>query len=863
MTYTAQEQANIRTVQGLFEALRQRRTEDRTRALDAYVNSSFTDQARYIVVRGGEEIYAKDQAPGGYPSVGELADTNAYSDESLSHERNAVIPFTDEYIGSREIKEFFEALESNFALGSNLADIDIQKYIVDGNNLMAYGHLAFPNKFTGNLFKSPFTLDVELENGKIDQVSWLFDSYALAASARTEGRWQGKYGDYSPVNAQWGTNASDSLTGDTDPNQLSDQLYGFQGNDLLVGGNSNDTLYGGSGQDTLSGGSGADTLYGGISFDTLIGGLGNDLFMMASDRGVAAPVDEGFDTIVDFTPGEDQIGLQGITFEQVAIAQVGGDVEIQVAVTGEILARLTDTKLEDLGNNDFVEIKTAPPLRYYPPNSEDPGNEARNVKLVENFFNSFYDGTILSYIQKNFASDSQYIVIRGDNDYSERYDSESDQYAVNFSHERSVLTPPTKEWFGIGGAQNFIASLGVGNDLSDPVTGFFPTKYVVDGKDVGVVGRFVYRNRTVDKLASVPFSYDFRIENGKIQDIFFLEDTYSYTQAARQFGTWTGIYNGIPTDFTFGDRSRDNVTGGNRSDQIYGYLGDDVLNGAEGNDVLYGGGGSDRLTGGDGQDTFVFHRQSGTDVITDFGGVGAGPILSPPLTQADTLKFEGDGLTARNLLLTQEDDSLIVTFEGNETKIILENFNLEALDNLPSTKLSTGAANILFNGQDKPQDSFDVVNADWQQGRIWNKNTVTFLNALDNNVRGFNNSNDVINGQQGDDSLSGLSGDDLLRGGVGNDTLIGGSGNDTLVGNEGNDIFVLGAAAGVDTIVDFAIGQDRIGLSSLAFEQLTIAQGTGNTSQDTFISVKGGNELLAILNGVSSTHITVTDFITV
>jgi Ca2+-binding RTX toxin-like protein len=79
------------------------------------------------------------------------------------------------------------------------------------------------------------------------------------------------------------------------------------------------------------------------------------------------------------------------------------------------------------------------------------------------------------------------------------------------------------------------------------------------------------------------------------------------------------------------------------------------------------------------------------------------------------------------------------------------------------------------------RESFDVFNANSTQSSIFNKNSVTFLNDLNNNINGFDNSADVINGQEGHDRIDGKSGNDLLRGGAGNDTLLGGVGNDTLL----------------------------------------------------------------------------------
>ncbi|MHC5596588.1 MAG: beta strand repeat-containing protein [Nostoc sp.] len=212
--------------------------------------------------------------------------------------------------------------------------------------------------------------------------------------------------------------------------------------------------------------------------------------------------------------------------------------------------------------------------------------------------------------------------------------------------------------------------------------------------------------------------------------------------------------------------------------------GNNTLNGGNGDDILTGGNGNDSLTGGGGKDKFVYNSGIyGISTITDFGGVGKG--INPTATviaEVDTLIFQGAGLTARNLLLNQNGNDLEISFEGlGGGKIILQNFALENLDNLSqSTGATVDLGNILFDGQTSITDRFDVFDANSTQSTVFRKNTVTFLNDLDNNVSGFDNSNDVINGQGGDDIIEGLSGNDLLRGGAGNNTLNGGIGADTL-----------------------------------------------------------------------------------
>ncbi|MEO1299200.1 MAG: alkaline phosphatase D family protein, partial [Cyanobacteria bacterium J06636_16] len=79
--------------------------------------------------------------------------------------------------------------------------------------------------------------------------------------------------------------------------------------------------------------------------------------------------------------------------------------------------------------------------------------------------------------------------------------------------------------------------------------------------------------------------------------------------------------------------------------------------------------------------------------------------------------------------------------------------------------------------------------------------------------------NDRIGGKAGDDTLFGDAGDDQLWGDDGDDILRGGRGDDTLAGDDfsggsGSDTFVLAAGEGTDTIVDFEVGTDLIGLAA-------------------------------------------------
>ncbi|MGF2040088.1 MAG: beta strand repeat-containing protein [Nostoc sp. CmiVER01] len=286
-----------------------------------------------------------------------------------------------------------------------------------------------------------------------------------------------------------------------------------------------------------------------------------------------------------------------------------------------------------------------------------------------------------------------------------------------------------------------------------------------------------------------------------------------------------------------------NIGSGDTPGKLTGTPGADTFFGRPSNNID-GLNANDTLTGNGGQDKFVFHSSDRNDIITDFAGVGQGyNPSSAVIANVDTLQFIGNGLTAQNLQLTQKGNNLEVTFENvASTKVTLQNFLLENLDNLPVISSKPALGNILFDGQTSITDSFDVIDANSTQTSIFNRNTVTFLNDLNNNITGFDNSNDVINGQGGNDKINGLSGNDLLRGDAGNDILIGGAGNDTLVGGAGADNFLYNTnahfasdAVGVDTIRDFNSSQgDKIILDKTTFNAIASAAGTGFSNASDF-----------------------------
>lgn len=115
---------------------------------------------------------------------------------------------------------------------------------------------------------------------------------------------------------------------------------------------------------------------------------------------------------------------------------------------------------------------------------------------------------------------------------------------------------------------------------------------------------------------------------------------------------------------------------------------------------------------------------------------------------------------------------------------------------------------------------------------------------------------DLLVGGNGNDTLVGGLGSDTLRGGRGQDRLLGGSGSDILSGGQQRDVFVLQEKPGLDRMLDFQAGLDRLGLSSgLTFAALDLVQ----RDEDTLI--RSSTDALALLVGVRSSQLGQNDFV--
>ncbi|NEZ57984.1 CHRD domain-containing protein [Adonisia turfae] len=301
-----------------------------------------------------------------------------------------------------------------------------------------------------------------------------------------------------------------------------------------------------------------------------------------------------------------------------------------------------------------------------------------------------------------------------------------------------------------------------------------------------------------------------------------------------------------PTETLIGTDAGDTIVGGPGNQRIRGKGGNDTLRGGPGNDRILGDDGHDILKGGTGDDTL-----KGGDGNDELEGSTGNDLLNG---EAGNDKLFGG----------QDNDALK---GGNGDDILKGGMGDDYISgNNGDDFLQGGIGDDTLKGGSGNDDLDGGVGDDSLKGEAGDDKL--FGGQGDDTLKG-GSGNDVVKGGMGNDHLSGNVGHDIIQGGIGNDILKGGEGNDVLLGSSGNDVldggagddqlsggkgydtFILMIGGGIDTITDFAVDIDRIGLSSgLSFNQLTLS---GN-------DIIAGNEVLATLKGVATEELTENSF---
>ena len=180
-------------------------------------------------------------------------------------------------------------------------------------------------------------------------------------------------------------------------------------------------------------------------------------------------------------------------------------------------------------------------------------------------------------------------------------------------------------------------------------------------------------------------------------------------------------------------------------------------------------------------------------------------------------------------------------------------FNNELFFRAVTSETSGELFKLTFDSSHQPQQPLPTNAIDGTNG----KDNLVGTDGIDL-INGFKGKdtldggagNDTLLGGKGKDSLVGGAGDDSLVSGNGKDILNGGIGSDILTGGKGKDTFVIASGNGEDTITDFELGKDSLGLINLEFHDLSFS---GN-------AIYTENELLATLTDIDTESLREDDF---
>jgi Ca2+-binding RTX toxin-like protein len=358
-------------------------------------------------------------------------------------------------------------------------------------------------------------------------------------------------------------------------------------------------------------------------------------------------------------------------------------------------------------------------------------------------------------------------------------------------------------------ASTAVSEIFVGTAFDDTFTGISNGDQVTGGagSDTVIFGTSAARTFDLQNPGTFPAnSFSFSgIENltgNAADDIFYGDSAANVLSGLGGNDTLWGrdgndtLLGGLGDDTLRGDNGNDVVDGGAGNDTVSGNAGNDILSGGTDNDLVVGGTGNDHLNGGDGFDRLygndgddALFGDAGDDLLN--GGAGADQVSGG--AGADRIRAD----SGADAVYAGADNDVIVAFAGVE--LIDGGTGIDTLQVISSFDPLTNGLYIDLTGFYGPLS------------------TTASLTLFGGEITGIEN----VTGSTGNDYIIGDGVANVLRGGLGNDTLFGGGGADVLRGDAGADVFLFtSATGGADSIRDFAIGTDKIGLEDGAFADI-------------------------------------------
>jgi Ca2+-binding RTX toxin-like protein len=593
-------------------------------------------------------------------------------------------------------------------------------------------------------------------------------------------------------------------------------FYGDNGNDVVNLAAATSRMDAGGGNDFLTGGNGNDILIGGFGNDTLIGGNGNDLYEVDSFGDVVTEnLNGGNDTInasITYTLGANLENLAAIGSGNISgtgnsldntIAGNSGDNAIDGGAGNDTISGGAGNDAIDGGTgNDALYGSIGSDSLNGGDGSDNLNGGDGNDTLIGGRGDDTYDvGSLGDVITETAGEGIEFVYanVAG--------------YTLENNVERLQLYGSANSGNG-----NTLDNALYGNVLDDTLSANDGNDYINGGagNDTLIGGRG-------DDIYDVGSLDDVITENTGEGIDFVYANVAGYTLASN-----------VERLQLYGSANSGN---GNALDNaLYGNILDDTLNASDGNDYINGGAGNDTLIGGRGDDTYDVGSLG--DVITETAGEGIDLVYAN--ISGYTIGNNVERLQLYGSANNGNGNALDNALYGN----ILDD-TLNASDG--NDYINGGAGNDTLIGG-RGDDIYDVGSL----SDIITENVGEGIDLVYANIAGYvlgdnveqlqlygaansgtgNTSDNILYGNLLDDTLNGDGGNDSLLGNAGNDLLIGGSGNDTLTGGAGNDIFAFSnntanllVALGIDSIVDFTVGQDKIQLNKLIFSNLTTNDG--------------------------------------
>ncbi len=567
------------------------------------------------------------------------------------------------------------------------------------------------------------------------------------------------------------------------------------GNELdneLVGNSGNNILDGGASIDRMAGGAGDDTYY--TDRAPYEDGMPGDTIVEAADEGIDTEIRsyEGAYLLADYV---ENLVLAGSIYR-------GNGNELNNVLTGNAAAnnlwgREGNDTLYGLGGDDQLIGDVGDDLLD--------GGDGNDLLDGGTGNDTLYGGNGDDQLNAGAGAN---LLAGGEGNDTYVYGADSGSYEIDNSHGGA-------DWLLFSGGIT-LERLSFGKDGSDLVI-------EVDNdanRQVRVLGWF---SAAANQIAYIQPDGATGIAAATINRMFPPDDAEA-----------DGIV--IPADLVFsmqlhGTTAAEQIMGGSGADLIRGHAGNDTLFGQAGADWLLGGSGNDYLDGGGAGDSAsdVLHGGSGNDTYAVHAGYGQQTIDNRG-GGTDWLLF-GTGLSRDKLTFSRDGEDLLISVAESADQVRVLAWFADVANQIGyiqpagSNALTAAQINQLVSGP--PAGDFDNIVSGSDAGeQLVGTAGRDQLNGLAGNDTLFGlDANDELSGGDGNDYLDGGAGNDVLNGGNGDDQLGGAAGNDTLSGGAGNDIYVYGAGAGADTIInagggtDWLIFQDNISQDRLSFLQ--------------------------------------------